>query len=152
MNALVIYDSKFGNTRQVAEAIGDALREYYEVSVQSVADQPAVPQGISLLVVGGPTHAHGVSEPMRTFLDHLPQDAVRDLPVATFDTRFQKPRWLTGAASVGIAKRLRKHGALIVTEPESFWIETGEGPLATGEVERAAAWADTFIPAELPVA
>jgi flavodoxin len=151
MNALVIYDSKFDNTRQIAEAIGGSLREHYDVSVQPVANHPEVTPAIALLVVGGPTHAHGISQPMRAFLDSLPPDAVRDVSTATFDTRFRKPKWLVGAASEGIAKRLEKQGARLVTEPESFWVDSGEGPLSAGEIERAAAWARTLAPSTVPV-
>ncbi|MEX1157372.1 MAG: flavodoxin domain-containing protein [Thermomicrobiales bacterium] len=150
MNALVVYDSKFGNTRQIAEAIGGALGDRYDVSLQPVTDQPEVTQAISLLLVGGPTHAHGISQPMRQFLDNLPKDAVSNVAVATFDTRFHKPKLIVGAASDGIAKRLRKRGARIVTEPESFWVESGEGPLSAGEVERARTWARTLASADVP--
>jgi flavodoxin len=151
MNALVIYDSKFSNTRQIAEAIGASLSELYDVSVKPVTDQPEVTPDVALLVVGGPTHAHGISQPMRAFLDALPPEAIRDIPAASFDTRFHKPKWLVGAASEGIAKRLRKQGARIVAEPESFWVDSGEGPLSAGEVERAEAWARTLLPSAVPV-
>jgi flavodoxin len=134
MNALVVYDSKFGNTRRIAEAIGEGLREQYDVSVQSVTDRPTVTPGISLLIVGGPTHAHGISQPMREFLDNLPRDAVHGAAIATFDTRFHKPKWLVGAASDGIAKRLQTQGARLMIGPESFWIDSGEGPLSAGEI------------------
>jgi flavodoxin len=151
MNALVIYDSKFGNTQQVAEAIGGTLAERFNVSVQPVTDQPEVTDIISLLVIGGPTHAHGISQPMRQFLDNLPKNAVQDVAIATFDTRFHKPKLLVGAASDGIAKRLRRQGARIVSEPESFWVDSGEGPLSPGEAERARAWARTLVPSAVTV-
>jgi len=150
MNAMVIYDSKFGNTRYIAEAIGRSLGTTYDVSVQSVAEAPEVPRDINLLLVGGPTHAHGVSQPMQQFLNGLHADAVLGASVATFDTRFHKMKLLTGAASEGIAKRLRKRGAVIVADPESFFVTGGEGPLEEGEVERAGIWARHLI-AAVPV-
>ena len=48
---------------------------------------------------------------------------------------------MTGAASVGIGKRLEQKGAQLVLEPESFLVEGAEGPLVEGELERARAWA-----------
>jgi flavodoxin len=152
MKALVVYDSTYGNTRQIAEAIGGALADRYDVHVQLVTNQPEVTQDVSLLLVGAPTHAHGISQPMRQFLDSLPQDAVRGMAAATFDTRFHKPKLLVGAASEGIARRLRKQGARIVMEPESFWVESGEGPLEAGEVERADGWARMLALSDVSVA
>ena len=80
---------------------------------------------------------------MRRFLAHLP-----DLPgtrVATFDTRFDKPRWLTGSASGVIAEDLQRHGARPVVPGESFFIEHSEGPLLPGEEDRATAWGATLV-------
>jgi flavodoxin len=141
MQALVIYDSKFGNTRQIADAIGRPLGEQYIVRVQSIAETPVLPPNLDLLVIGGPTHAHGLSQPMKQYFKQVPDDAMRGLHVATFDTRFRKPKLLVGAASEGIAKQARKRGAQLVARPESFFVAGGEGPLEPGELERAGAWA-----------
>ncbi len=151
MNALVIYDSKFGNTRHIAEAIANALQDAYTVDLHAVTDPFEVPPALDLLVIGGPTHAHGVSQPMQLFLKSLPAGSIKDVATATFDTRFRKPRFIVGAASLGIAKRLRKHGARIVTEPESFFVESSEGPVEDGEIERAADWAREIATIAVPV-
>jgi hypothetical protein len=58
---------------------------------------------------------------------------------AAFDTRFAKPRWLTGSAATKVAQRLgRKDYKVIGTE--SFFVQTTGGPLADGERDRAVAW------------
>jgi hypothetical protein len=59
---------------------------------------------------------------------------------AAFDTRIDKSPMLTGAASRGIAKRLKKAGYEVVADPESFFVDDSEGPLAEGELDRAKAW------------
>ena len=52
----------YGNTHQVAEAIGAGLRPAFDVSVMAVAKVTlAVLAGADLVVGGGPTHAHGMS-------------------------------------------------------------------------------------------
>jgi len=62
MRAVVVYESMYGNTHQVAEAIGAGLRSSFEVSVVPVSEAgPAVLADADLLVVGGPTHVHGMS-------------------------------------------------------------------------------------------
>ena len=63
---------------------------------------------------------------------------------AAFDTRFDKPAAFTGSAARGIARRLRHHGYHLAVEPESFFVEDAEGPLADGEVDRARAWGSTL--------
>jgi NAD(P)H-dependent FMN reductase len=142
MKTLVIYESRFGNTALIARAVADALRERGAAHLLSVEDVAAHDlDGVDLLVVGGPTHAHGISSLLGAWLKRLPADQLRDLPVAAFDTRYRMARLLTGSAARVIARRLGHLGARAIIPPESFFIIEGEGPLAEGEGERAIAWA-----------
>jgi hypothetical protein len=159
MNALVVYESVYGNTREVAEAIAEGLGG---ASVAPVAKADQAPDA-DLLVVGGPTHMHGLAssrtrqvavaaahedgshvepgageEPgLRTWLRDLP--VARGARSAAFDTRLDKAPWITGVASRGIARRLRQRGFEVVGS-ESFLVRDSEGPLEDGEVDRARAW------------
>ena len=64
MRAVVVYESMYGNTHLVAQAIGDGLGESAQVAVVPVAEASAtLADGADLLVVGGPTHVHGLSGP-----------------------------------------------------------------------------------------
>jgi hypothetical protein len=157
MNAAVVYESSFGNTRAIAEMIAAELgaRAY------SVDEEPPDLAALDLLVVGAPTHVHGLSgahsrqaaheqgapgEPgtgAREWLERMPETP--GLAAAAFDTRADKPAVLTGSAARGIAKRLRQHGCTLATKPESFFVEGTPGPLASGETERAAAWARSLV-------
>jgi len=76
MQALVIYETLFGNTREIAQAIGVALSERYAVRVLPIAEVAAIPPVLELLLVAGPTHRHSVSQAMRTFLDGMPRGAL----------------------------------------------------------------------------
>jgi hypothetical protein len=162
MHTVVVYESMFGNTRAIAEAIvqgigqGDLLR---------VADAGAAPlDGADLVVVGGPTHVRGMSRPstrkgapsyvgkpgrdltlepgadsgpgVREWLSSLGTVHKRS---AAFDTRMKGPAFLTGRASKGIAQALSRHGLTAVVRPESFLV-TKDGHLVPGEFERARAW------------
>jgi flavodoxin I len=109
----------------------------------------AIPAGLELLVVGGPTQGHGVDPAEKAFLDQLPAESVRGVPVVAFDTRLRWPELLSGSAAKGIAKRLQPKGARLLLEPESFFVEGKDGPLGEGELERAAAWARQVV-ASLP--
>jgi Flavodoxin domain len=162
MNAMVVYESVYGNTRAVAEAIAEGLGGATVLPVSQAAGRVAQAE---LLVVGGPTHMHGLAttrsrhmaaaaaqeeaesveldpfataEPgLRRWLDELSDG--HGARAATFDTRLDRSPWLTGVASRGIAKRLRRRGYEVLGTG-SFLVEDSEGPLAPGERDRARAW------------
>ncbi|MGZ4179845.1 MAG: flavodoxin family protein [Solirubrobacteraceae bacterium] len=157
MSAIVVYESIYGNTREVAEAIAAGLGDARAVSVHEALSKVTK---ADLLVVGGPTHAHGLTskrsrsvaaenahgnlEPgatdelgLRDWLADLPR--VANAQAAAFDTRANGSTLLTGAASHGIARRLRRHGYRLL-ETESFVVKGTEGPPADGELERAREW------------
>ena len=151
MNTIVVFDSLHGNTERVARAIAEALEPLGEVRVLPTT---AVPTDISAdaWVVGGPTHNHGMSKPLASFVRTLPRASLRGVPVATFDTRYHYPRLMSGSAAHAAAGRLRRTGCRLVAEPASFFVEEGERPsdggkpapecehLVEGELERARAW------------
>lgn len=141
MNALVIFDSKFGNTELIARAISRTLEAEFTVRTQFIAERPAIPNGLDLLVVGEPTHAHGMSQSMLAFLAGLPDGTPHDVRVLAFDTRFRMHPILSGRAAPKIARMLQKHGARLLLPPESFFVLRSKGhPLEVAEEERAAVW------------
>ena len=144
MNALVLYDSKYGNTERIAEAIALALQEALPTrltSVDGVEDCSEALVGVDLLVVGGPTHAHGVSQPLKDPLKCLGNHSLLGMRAAAFDTRVHGPRLATGSAAVRLERLLRHRGAWVVVPPQSFLVQGTEGPLDEGELERARTWA-----------
>lgn len=159
MKALVVYESMFGNTKAIAQAICAGLSESMEVEVTTPDHAPkTVPADLSLLMLGGPTHAFSMSRP-NTRQDAVEQGAtdptegglrewLADLPpragtatVATFDTRTSGARHLPGSASKSAARSARRHGFAHVQGGQSFYVEGVSGPLLNGEIERARDWA-----------
>jgi len=161
MDAIVVYESIYGNTRAVAEAIAEGMGGVPALSVHEAARHDGM---LDLLVIGGPTHMHGLAtnrsrqvaaeaaeqdgashiEPdataapgLRAWLVDLPPGAAHC--AAAFDTRLDKAPWITGIAAHGIARRLRRRG-LDVVATESFLVEGTEGPLREGELDRARQW------------
>jgi flavodoxin len=146
MNVVILYDSKFGNTRHVADAIGAALRPAHTVELRTPTQGLPDPSSIDLLFVGGPTHAHGASSPLKTTLGTLPKGSLDRTRTATFDTRFDMPRLLTGSAANSATKLLERAGASIVAPPESFFVSRDDPPvLEAGELQRAADWAREVV-------
>jgi len=141
VKSVVVYGSRSGNTRRVAEAIAGALEEYGPVRIVAAEDASAtVWDHCDLLVVGGPTEGRHASPPVRAFFERLPAHALRSIDAAAFDTRLDWPRLVTGSAASDIRRRLVDAGAHMVAQPESF--KVGDRPrLLHGEIERAPIWA-----------
>ena len=153
MKAMVAYDSAYGNTEQVARAIGNALGTEEDVKILRVGDvRPEQLGGLTLLVVGSPTQRFSPTGPTTAVLKSIPQDGLRGVKVAAFDTRITVAEIerikilaffvkLFGYAAEPIADRLQKKGGELAVPPEPFYVGGTEGPLLEGELERAAEWA-----------
>ena len=144
MKTLVVYDSLYGNTAQVAKAIGAAVAGESQVLRVAQAN-PSELGSFDLVVVGAPTQGGRATEAMQAFLARVP--ALEGARVAVFDTRL-RAKWVKvfGYAAGKIAERMESLGATLVTEPEGFIVESKKGPLAGGELERAGAWAKDLRP------
>ena len=108
MKTLVVYDSLYGNTRTIAQAITDAIPG--EVNLVHIGEVNASKLSIyDLLIVGAPTHGGGASEAVRNLLERIESPALAGTKVAAFDTRLT---WrflrLFGFAAPKIARSLRE--------------------------------------------
>jgi flavorubredoxin len=151
---VVVYDSQFGNTAALAEAIGRGAAAHGDVSVLAVADAdvPAlVATGVDLFVLGGPTVNRRMTAAMERCVEDVIAAPARSLAAATFDTRFKGSELLMGSAAKAAADRLRKAGIALVAAKESFYVARAQAPegvrtppgmarLADGEEARAEAW------------
>ncbi len=159
MRALVVYESMYGNTRDIACAIGAGIAEEMAVEVEEVGTaRNRIGPEIGLVVVGGPTHAFSMTRAtsredaatqqpeveiisqgigIREWLDRF--EAPAGTVFATFDTKIDKPK-LPGSAGGAAERRLRRMGYRMLTKPESFWVTAGAGPLADDEDRRATEW------------
>ena len=176
MRALVVYESMYGNTHAIAAQVAAGLSAAIG-TVEIVAADEVTPQQVSdadLLVVGGPTHAHGMTSAatrssardaahkpdshltlehdsegpgLRDWFDGL--DKLTGTKAAGFDTRLDASVMLTGHASKGICHRLSRHGCTLVAEPESFLV-TKANELLPGEADRAKHWGHALALAATP--
>ncbi len=152
MKALVVYDSVFGNTEQVAQAMGRGLTQLGDVETRRVKDaEPQDLMAVDVLIVGSPTRGFQPTPATKKLLKRIPAGGLEGVRVAAFDTRFSVEDTqsgilnflvrLFGYAAGPIAARLEKKGGDPAVPPEGFIVEGTEGPLREGELERAANWA-----------
>lgn len=179
-HALVIYESMYGNTEVIAHAIGRGLSKCGSVDVVEIGAAPVSVQAeVSLIVVGGPTHAFGMSRRstrldaakqgeravisadvgVREWLERVSLGAARPA-VAAFDTHIEHPKLLrhVGSAAAAIERSLIRAGLDVMAPAEHFWVHGSLGPLVDGESDRAENWGRELarrlelIPAAPPVA
>jgi FAD/FMN-containing dehydrogenase len=167
MKALVVYESFFGNTEQVAQAIAKGLSEHGEVEMVEVSKASAELTGpVDLIVIGGPTHAFSMTREstredafrqgatqgsttvgVREWLENLHRGRHAER-VATFDTKAEKVRHLPGSAAKCVANALHRLGYKTAVKPMSFFVQGVSGPLLDGELGRAQAWGERLGMAE----
>lgn len=156
MKSLVIYDSEFGNTEKIAQAIGSALGTHENVTVAKVSEiSPDQLVGLDLLIAGSPTQRFRPTLGISSLLNGIPQNSLKGVKVAAFDTRltlkeinktavlafFVKLSGDSAYAARHIAELLKKKGGQMVVPYEGFYVDGMNGPLVEGELERAADWA-----------
>jgi flavodoxin I len=147
MKTLVVYDSLYGNTKTIAQAIGDAIPG--EVQVLPVGQvNTGDLETVDLLVIGSPTHGAMPTEAIQRLVERIGSPAREGAKAATFDTRltwFFLERW-GGFAAPKMADTLKEKGWALVGEPGGFFVKgLKKGPLKRGEVDRAAAWAKGLV-------
>ena len=150
MRTLVIYDSAFGNTQKVAEAVGTGIsgaevRHVAQVKPEDFGD-------LDCLIVGSATQKQNFLDGMRNFLSGIPQNSLNGVNIAAFDTRISIDDvrstasrlaarvFLHRYAAEPIADALKAKGGAEVIDAEGFFVLDTEGPLKAGELERATAW------------
>jgi flavodoxin len=147
MKCVVLYDSQFGNTEKIAKAVVEEIprAEFIRVAEANINGL----ESVDLLLVGSPTQGGKATVTMSQFLDLLPNKVLAKIKVATFDTRLREEdqnfalRLLIrtiGYAAPKIADVLKNKGAYLLVPPEGFFVKGKDGPLLTGELERARRW------------
>ena len=140
MKILIVFDTAYGNTEQIARAIGASLGTEVRTLRAGEADISAL-EGVELLAVGSPTQGGRPTQPVRDFLRKIPKSRLAGVKVAAFDTRVPA-KWVGvfGFASGRIEDELKKKGGMPAVPHESFFVDGTKGPVTQGELERAGNW------------
>ena len=141
MKTLVIYDSVYGNTETIAQAIGDAIEGEVKVARPSDVNLSHWKM-LDLLIIGSPTLGGRPTQAVQDLLAAVPESNLKGINVATFDTRLKtRLVGVFGYAAVRIANSLVNRGGVLIVPPEGFFVKGRGGPLQEGEPERAGRWA-----------
>lgn len=142
MKALVVYDSAYGNTRQVAEAIVAALGPQAQAVSVTDFQATALAEG-DLFVVGSPINGWRPTPKITELLSGLGDGRLAGVKAAAFDTRVRL--FIHGDAAKKMTESLKAGGAEIISKPMPFYVKGSEGPLRSGELDKAAAWAADLL-------
>jgi len=151
MRITIVYDSVFGNTAKIAKHMGDAVAENNCVKVihaNELKNDYLI--NANLFIIGSPTRGFKPTKNITNILKKLNRRQNPNMQVAVFDTRmdiakldigilkFLEKRM--GYATDSMEKLLRRRGFLLQHQPIGLFVTDSEGPLGSGESERAAAW------------
>ena len=155
MKALVVYESHYGNTARIAEAIAEGIGPDARALTTTEAT-PEVVAEAELVVAGAPVMAFGL--PRDSMLATIPKDMKAPVPgdlshpslrawletlpqhhaaAASFETRL---RWSPGGATGAIDDHFHAAGFRTIAKPGKFVVKGSYGPLREGELERAREW------------
>lgn len=148
MKTIVIYDSAFGNTRKIAEAIYKGLEGEVWLKLIEEVDPEKI-QTYDLVIVGSPTQGGRPTAGTMELLNKIREGQLKGVLVAAFDTRLSPGEQnillrllmrVIGYAADKIAKILVNKGGKLIEEPQGFIVNDKEGPLRVAEIERAQLW------------
>ena len=136
----IVYESKYGNTAQVAEAIRAALRGAGVPEVVSEKIDSADVNRVATfdaILVGSPNHIGGPTRRVKKFIRSLAAFDLSGKRLAFFDT------YIGGDFGKAVAKmenefKARNQDAVVVTPGLSLRVEGMKGPLADGELVKGA--------------
>ena len=139
MKGMVVYQSKWGNSRQVAEAVAGGLAEAgHEAEVVAVKSAGSPDPSLDFIVVGGPTRAARAYGPIKRFVKGMKGESWKGKRFATFSTgstiATNKP---STQASERIYEILEANGLEPLAPPFKAGVQNMHGPLVGGELERA---------------
>jgi flavodoxin I len=160
VKTIVVYDSLYGNTEQIAQAIGAAI--VMDIKVMRASEVKASDlEYINLLIVGSPTQGAKPTSAVQEFINKIPDNSLSNINVASFDTRISDKSGGIGTRLIArmaggfgyaagwIADNLKAKGGYIIKPPEGFIVNGVKGPLKEKELEHTTSWAKGILESKL---
>lgn len=156
MKGIVAYDSVYGNTKQVAEAIADQIRtDGHEAELLSLTDGSKPVGGADFMFVGSPTRVGRPTGNAKDFVKDLSVEQWKGRPIVIFDTVGPLPKdeekrkvWMQRIEK-SAASRLRElaegRGLTVHRELLHIAVTGFKGPLAPDALAIAREFVHGFI-------
>lgn len=143
MKVMIIYDSVYGNTEQIAKTVAGAFQDQSELKVLRATEvNPEQVKEVGLVIFGSPTQGGKPTQVVQDLINRIPEQVFKGRNFAIFDTRItSKLAGIFGYAAGKMAGTLKSKGSNLVVTPEGFFVKGTKGPLKDGELERATSWA-----------
>ncbi len=149
VKTIIVYDSWFGNTQAVAEAIGKGINEIEKTAVviKKIKDvDPIEVLAYDVLLIGSPNHMGGPTRSVRKFIDKLGLLELDEKKVAVFDTYVRK--------NVHVGKTVRKmekiikekiSGLKLIVGGLSILVKGVRGPVMSGELSKCTTFGNKIV-------
>jgi flavorubredoxin len=123
MNAIVLFDTLFGNTERIAQCIVTGLRKTgIEADCANIRETNVDELSkFDLIALGAPTQYFTASRPMKEFIDRLKQLNLKGKYGFAFDTRLDS--FMAGSAAKYIEKKLKTYELEILKSRNSAIVE-----------------------------
>ena len=139
MKAIVVFDTSYGNTKTIAEAITETLKESgIEVDAFYVKDVKKLSaKDYNFLVLGSPTKFGTMSFAVKGFLGKVKREEWMNKPFAAFDTENpENVEKKQGSAAEKMAEKLKEKKMSQLLPVLKALVHEMKGPLVEGEIER----------------
>ena len=136
--ALIVYDSKYGNTKRVAEVIAEGMREVGQVEAILSHVKELDFEKISeydLVLIGSPNHIGRPTRSVKKLIDKLGELDLKEKRIAVFDTYMSKDfEKAVKKMEKGIGKKIP--GSELMAPGLSIRVQAIKGPILDGELPK----------------
>lgn len=139
VKVLVVYDTKYGNTKRVAETIVEGINEIERVEAvlkEPEQMEPAEALDYDLILIGTPNHYGGPTGGIKEFIDGLEKIGLKGKTGTIFDT------YLGAGFFEKAVKRMERRinekvpGLKLIVPGLSIRVEKSRGPIVEGELPK----------------
>ena len=134
----IIYESKYGNTRVVAESIAEGIREASDMQITLLELKevnPGQPVDFDVLLIGSPNHFGRQTKGIKKFIDELGKLDLEGKRVAVFDTyMFQDYEKAVTKMEKQISDQIPR--LKLLTPGLSVRVKGTKGPVEEGELHK----------------
>jgi menaquinone-dependent protoporphyrinogen IX oxidase len=158
MKGVVVYDTYYGNTKKVAEAIVEQIKaDGHEAELRSVREKFLSPPKGDFLFVGSPNRMSKVSGKTKRFVKRLDVDSWKSKPIAVFVTVGQMPaetadekekaraqKWILEAGPK-LRDFAKARGLNVVDKVLHVPVKDSKGPLVDNGIELTKQYTHEFV-------